>query len=135
MGGRGGSSKGGGGSDGTFAQTLKEGRGHMRVKEWVIDKIEDESRKYNRYIDVTEYSRQNAVGMVKADKDGFVEIIADQILKETEKAIQVQLSTGGVVGSAKGWRAWIPKSQISDKRTPSNELKRLNDAKWDRLKG
>ena len=30
-----------------------------------------------------------------------------------EKAVQAVLRTGDVVGSYKGWKLWIPKSQIA----------------------
>ena len=36
-----------------------------------------------------------------------------EVLKETEKAVHVVLSTGDVVGSIKGWKTWITKSVIA----------------------
>lgn len=38
---------------------------------------------------------------------------ANEIISESEKAIQVTLGSGNVVGSVKGWKLWIPKSQIA----------------------
>jgi len=45
--------------------------------------------------------------------DGYMTVYVEEELKETEKAIQVRLSTGDCVGSYKGWTLWIPKSQIA----------------------
>lgn len=45
--------------------------------------------------------------------DGYKLVRVQEVLKETEKAVQVVLSTGNVVGSIKGWRTWIPKSVIA----------------------
>lgn len=35
-----------------------------------------------------------------------------EVLSESEKAIQVILGTGDIVGSYKGWKTWLPKSVI-----------------------
>lgn len=59
----------------------------------------------------TVYSRVD--GVLTADKDGYVEVIVREVLNETEKAIQVILDSGSVVGNVKGWKTWIPKSVIA----------------------
>lgn len=83
----------------------------LRVKEWFYYKTCDVAESYNTFIDVTEYSRVN--GVLTADKNGFVEVIVREVLNETEKAVQVVLDSGSVVGSVKGWKTWIPKSVIA----------------------
>ena len=82
----------------------------IKIKEWFYDKMEAVSRNYNMFIDVTEASRVD--GKITANEDGYLEVIVEQTIKETEKAIQVVLSTGWVIGSTKGWKCWIPKSVI-----------------------
>ena len=83
----------------------------LKVKEWVINKAQDEAQKYNIWID---YSRRNeGVAETPLVEDGCVFVWVEEILKETEKAVQVRLSSGEVVGSGKGWTLWIPKSQIA----------------------
>ena len=83
----------------------------MKIKEWIYNKIQDEARMYNRFIDVADASR-NEVGAITADEDGYIEVIVEEKIKETEKAFNVKLSTGEVDGSYMGWNCWIPKSQI-----------------------
>lgn len=46
-------------------------------------------------------------------ENGYVVVKVIEVLKESEKAVEVVLSTGDVVGSYKGWKAWIPKSTIA----------------------
>ena len=47
-------------------------------------------------------------------KDECVFVVAEEVLNESEKAIKVRLATGEVVGSYKGWVAWVPKSVICE---------------------
>lgn len=84
----------------------------MRIKKWFLDKTSETANKYNTYIDVTDASRDSKTRCITADADGFVEVIAE-VISESEKAIQVVLKTGEVVGSTKGWKTWIPKSVIA----------------------
>ena len=81
----------------------------MFVKEWIIDKAQDTAARYNCYIDTEK--REDGMG-TKVSKDGFVKVYVLELLSETEKAVQVRLDTGGVVGSNLGWKLWIPKSQM-----------------------
>lgn len=74
----------------------------LKVKEWVINKAQDTATRYNVFIDYA--TRINEVESKP---------LVEEVLKETEKAIQVRLSSGDVIGSYKGWTLWIPKSQIT----------------------
>lgn len=80
----------------------------LKVKEWVIDKAQQTARSYNCWID---YERTED-GTAKRE-DGCIIVYVDEMISESEKAIQVRLRTGDVVGSVKGWKLWIPKSQIA----------------------
>lgn len=84
-------------------------RTEIKVKRWVIDKAQDTARRYNTYIDFTR--RDETLGC-PIEEDGYV-YVCGEIISETEKAVQAQLETGSVIGSIKGWKVWIPKSQIS----------------------
>ena len=79
----------------------------IKVKEWIIDKAQETAGAYNCYID---YKRDDEG--LRLVEDGFLTVYVEEVLKETEKAVQVRLATGSVVGSCKGWRVWIPKSQM-----------------------
>lgn len=70
------------------------------VKTWIIDKAEVTSRRYQCYV-----NREWV-------DDEYTKVTVIEELGETEKAIQVRIATGAIVGSAKGWKLWIPKSQI-----------------------
>lgn len=80
----------------------------LKVKEWVIDKAQQTATFYNCHID---YKRnENGFCLVT---DGYMTVYVEEIIAETEKAIHVRLATGAVIGSVKGWKVWIPKSQIA----------------------
>lgn len=81
----------------------------MIVKTWVIDKAQQTATRYNTFID---FAERDEIGK-RIERNGYVKVIVEERLAETEKAIQVRLSTGSVVGSCKGWTVWIPKSQIA----------------------
>lgn len=84
-------------------------RQQIMVKEWIVDKAQETASRYNTYID---FARdENDMRLVQ---DGFLTVTVEEVLKETEKAVQVRLSTGEVVGSCKGWKLWIPKSQMKE---------------------
>lgn len=80
----------------------------IKVKEWVIDKAQQTASSYNCFID---YERE-ANGVAKRE-NGYITVYAEETISESEKAVQVRLRTGDVVGSANGWKLWIPKSQIA----------------------
>lgn len=80
----------------------------IKVKAWVIDQAHQTARRYNCYID---YAKRNEDGTRK-EEDGYIWVYGEEVIAETEKAIQIRLGTGRVVGSYKGWATWIPKSQI-----------------------
>lgn len=81
----------------------------LNVKAWVIDKAEETAAYYNCFID---YAERDELGR-RIENNGFIKVIVEEVLGETEKAIQVRLQTGAVVGSTNGWKLWIPKSQIA----------------------
>ena len=82
--------------------------GYVKVKQYVINKAEETSRRYNTWIDI--YSRDDKGSVVI--EDGYVTVMVQEVISESEKAVQVILSTGDIVGSTKGWKTWIPKSAI-----------------------
>lgn len=86
----------------------KSGRRFLTVKEWIIDKAQDTASYYNLHIDFV----RDENGYRKVE-NGYITVIVEEQLAESEKAIKVRLHTGDVVGSGKGWSLWIPKSQIA----------------------
>lgn len=82
----------------------------IKVKEWIITKAQQTAGSYNCFIDYAERDEHTEAPTV--DADGFLTVIAEEVIKETEKAVQVRLQTGDIVGSMKGWTLWIPKSQM-----------------------
>ena len=80
----------------------------LKIKEWFLNKTQETATRYNCFIDF-ERNENRQVLVV----DGFVTVFVEETLAETEKAIQVVLHTGDVVGSGKGWKTWIPKSVIA----------------------
>lgn len=82
----------------------------LKVKQWVIEKAQETASKYNTFID---YKRDESTEIHTAlVEDGYITVYVDEVLKETEKAVEVKLATGEVIGSYKGWNVWIPKSQM-----------------------
>lgn len=79
----------------------------LSIKEWFYNKTESTSSSYNTFIDF----ERNEDGTAKIE-DGYMTVFVQETISESEKAIQVVLSTGAVVGSGKGWKVWIPKSVI-----------------------
>ena len=79
----------------------------LRIKEWFYEKTQNVAQRYNTFID----TERDENGCTKVE-DGFVTVHVLEILTESEKAIQVILDTGSVVGSVKGWKTWIPKSVV-----------------------
>jgi hypothetical protein len=80
---------------------------YIAVKEWFFDKEQEKAEKYNVFMDFA----RNEDGTQKIE-NGYIFAKVEEIMKESEKAIQVRVSTGEVVGSYKGWICWIPKSLI-----------------------
>ena len=80
----------------------------LKVKEWVINKAQETATRYNTFIDF----ERNEEGMAKVE-DGFLTVYVEEVVSETAKAIQIVLGTGSVLGSSKGWKMWVPKSQIA----------------------
>lgn len=78
---------------------------YISVKEWFFNKEQDKAEKYNTFFDFERNEDETIKG-----ENGYVFAEVEEIITETEKAIQVRIATGGVVGSYKGWTCWIPKS-------------------------
>ena len=83
----------------------------MKVKAWVIDKAQRTAENYNVFIDYTR--RNDDIMKERTEEDGYIFVRVEEEISETEKAVQVRLGSGDVVGSVKGWKLWIPKSQIA----------------------
>lgn len=79
---------------------MKNERQYITIKEWFYDKTEKISGDYNCFINKEDLGNE------------LVRVLVEEVLEETEKAVQVRLATGEVVGSYKGWKTWIPKSVI-----------------------
>nr|DAE61488.1 MAG TPA: hypothetical protein [Caudoviricetes sp.] len=80
---------------------------YIAIKEWFFDKEQEKAEKYNVFMDFA----RNEDGTQKIE-NGYIFAKVEEIMKESEKAIQVRVSTGEVVGSYNGWICWIPKSLI-----------------------
>lgn len=83
----------------------------MKVKAWVIDKAQRTAENYNVFIDYTR--RNDDIMKERTEEDGYIFVRVEEEISETEKAVQVRFGSGDVVGSVKGWKLWIPKSQIA----------------------
>ena len=79
----------------------------MKIKEWFFDKTDAIAKSYNTFIDFA----RNEDGMRKVE-NGYMTVVVEEVFAESDKAIQVRLASGAVVGSYKGWKTWIPKSVI-----------------------
>lgn len=79
----------------------------LTVKRWIADKTDAEAKRYNYFADV-EY-----VNGFYADLENDTVTYSDvEILKETEKAVQVGIACGSIDGKVGTWKTWLPKSQI-----------------------
>lgn len=83
---------------------MKNERQYITIKEWFYDKTEQISVSYNCFIDKYD---------VEETDNGLVKVLVEEVLNESEKAVQVRLATGSVLGSYNGWKTWIPKSVIA----------------------
>lgn len=81
----------------------------ISVKSWVINKAQQDASRYNCFFTYAERDENGA-----AITDGeYTKVVIEEVIAETEKAVQVRLQTGDVIGSSNGWKLWIPKSQIA----------------------
>ena len=80
----------------------------LKVKEWFLNKTQDTATRYNAFID---FERNEESTMLVVD--GYATVFVEETIAETEKAIQVVLHTGDVLGSCNGWKTWVPKSVIA----------------------
>lgn len=83
-----------------------ESKTTIKVKEWFFNKVYEEAKKYHIYLK-GEYKFVNNVEML----DHTI-LRVDEVLKETEKAVQVVLDAETESGSYHSWKTWIPKSVI-----------------------
>ena len=83
-----------------------EGKTTIKVKEWFFDKVYEEAKKYHIYLN-GEYKDVNGIEMLD-----HTTLRVDEVLKETEKAVQVVLDAETESGSYHSWKTWIPKSVI-----------------------
>lgn len=81
----------------------------LRIKEWFEEKEQNKASAYNIYFQIAD---RNEDGSIKRE-DGFVSLVCE-ILAESEKAVKVHIESGDVVGSAKGWTTWVPKSVVAE---------------------
>lgn len=79
----------------------------MTVKRWIADKAQEEAKRYNLFFNV-EYAN----GYYADTENDTVTFSDVEILKETEKAIQVSIACGNADGKVGTYKAWMPKSQI-----------------------
>ena len=93
----------------SWEEAKTTGSNILTVKAWVIDKAQDTASRYNCFIDYAE----RGVDHTRLEVNGYIKVIVEERLGETEKAVKVRLRTGDIVGSVKGWTLWIPKSQIA----------------------
>lgn len=80
------------------------------IKSWICDKIRGEMHKF--HIDLVWGLKE--WGEHYIDESGNC-IVRGTVIKETEKAIQVELATQtreGMNARSKTWTTWIPKSQL-----------------------
>lgn len=84
-------------------------RFEMKIKDWFYKKTSDVAKSYNTFIDFA----RNEDGMCKVE-DGYITVVVEEVISESEKAIQVRLASGESVGSYKGWKTWVPKSVICE---------------------
>ena len=83
-----------------------EGKTTIKVKEWFFGKVYEEAKKYHIYLN-GEYKVVNDIEMLD-----HTTLRVDEVLKETEKAVQVVLDAETESGSYHSWKTWIPKSVI-----------------------
>lgn len=82
----------------------------LRIKEWFENKIQMEASRYNMLFNV-KYTEINGIRQMDTT-DGYVTVEIEEVIKETEKAMQIKIATGHIDGSTKGYTTWIPKSVI-----------------------
>ena len=82
----------------------------MLLKTWFQEKQYNIAKCYQIFIDT--YNRRPD-DMIDWEAE-YQDVCVDKKISETEKAVQVVLRSGMIVGSSKGWKCWIPKSCIKE---------------------
>ena len=84
---------------------MKNERQFITIKGWFLNKTQATASAYKCFINI--YNR---------DENGIIpentQVLVEEVIAESEKAVQVRLATGEIDGSAKGWKTWLPKSVI-----------------------
>lgn len=84
----------------------------MTVTRWIADQKNAEMKRYNYFADI-EYMKDEQGAELYADMENDTVTYADvEIIKESEKAVQVAVSCGAVDGKIGTFKTWLPKSQI-----------------------
>lgn len=87
----------------------------ITVKRWIGDQKYDEMKAYNRAPEFV-YVEDEEQGRYYADtKNDTITMVVLNVIKETAKAVQVELETMNFSTDeyvAKKWTTWFPKSQI-----------------------
>lgn len=79
----------------------------LTVKRWIADKAQVEAKIYNYFFNVI------YVNGYYADVENDTVTFADvEVIRETEKAINISVSCGAIDGKIGAWKMWVPKSQI-----------------------
>lgn len=79
----------------------------FRIKSWFYDKINQEARRFGKYVEHAEY--------IDPLSEGFPEVltVAGEYQLETEKAVKMTLEADDFIhNSLTEWSCWIPKSVI-----------------------
>lgn len=79
----------------------------IKVKEWFYRKEIDKAVRYGITFKVTR--RTDDIREMPLIEDGCVYLEAN-VLKESEKAYQIEITNGHFGNSDKDWKCWIPKS-------------------------
>ena len=80
------------------------------IKSWICDKIREDMKKYH----LAPVWGLKEFGEYYVDEAGNC-IVRGKVIKESEKAVQVELETETRIGmnlTGKTWTTWIPKSQL-----------------------
>ena len=79
----------------------------IKVKEWKYMQEQNKASRYDIYFAISR--RTDDIARKPIVEDGCIYLEAS-VLKETEKAYQVEIENGCFGNSTKPWTCWIPKS-------------------------
>ena len=85
----------------------------MTTKRWIADKVNEEMMGYGLMMIYEYHTTEAGVRFYVNDKDDTVTFKTREILRETEKAVQVAVECETIGFKAhEPFKAWFPKSQI-----------------------